>query len=174
MLPYPMHLTSYLLLSTLVLSGYTFALPVHSSGQAFLATPSTLDGRRDTKVLILGGGVAGVTAARALYEQGVTDFMIVEARGELGGRLTSQIFGAPGRQYTVEVGANWVQGTQTGGGTENPIWALAKKHNIITRQSNYSESISAFIPCFTPTMSLTQMVQQRMTIQAPSTSKIRS
>ncbi|OSX57036.1 hypothetical protein POSPLADRAFT_1158026 [Postia placenta MAD-698-R-SB12] len=139
-----MHLTSYLLLAPLVLTGYTFALPVHSSGQAFLAAPSTLDGRRDTKVLILGGGVAGVTAARALYEQGVTDFMIVEARGELGGRLTSQTFGAPGRQYTVEVGANWVQGTQTGGGTENPIWALAKKHNIITRQSNFSESITTY------------------------------
>ena len=45
---------------------------------------------RDTKVLILGGGVAGVTAARTLHEEGI-DF-IVEARHELGGMM-SHTFG---------------------------------------------------------------------------------
>ena len=35
----------------------------------------------DASVLILGGGVAGIIAARTLYEQGITDFTIVEARG---------------------------------------------------------------------------------------------
>lgn len=35
----------------------------------------------DPTVLILGGGVAGVIAARTLYEQGITNFVIVEARG---------------------------------------------------------------------------------------------
>lgn len=34
-----------------------------------------------TSVLILGGGVAGVIAARTLYEQGITNFTIIEARG---------------------------------------------------------------------------------------------
>lgn len=33
------------------------------------------------RVLILGGGVAGVIAARTLHEQGITNFTIVEARG---------------------------------------------------------------------------------------------
>ncbi len=32
-------------------------------------------------VLILGGGVAGVIAARTLHERGITNFKIVEARG---------------------------------------------------------------------------------------------
>ncbi|OJA10343.1 hypothetical protein AZE42_10647, partial [Rhizopogon vesiculosus] len=40
------------------------------------------DGRstKDAKVLILGGGVTGVIAARTLHEQGMDDFIIVEAR----------------------------------------------------------------------------------------------
>jgi NAD(P)-binding Rossmann-like domain len=37
-----------------------------------------------TKVAVLGGGMAGVIAARTLNEQGVHDFVIVEARTELG------------------------------------------------------------------------------------------
>lgn len=95
----------------------------------------------DATVLILGGGVAGVIAARTLHEQGIDDFVIVEAREELGGRLMAHSFGAADKKYTVELGANWVQGTQTGDGTENPIWALAKKHNISTHTSDYFSSI---------------------------------
>ena len=85
---------------------------------------------RDTKVLILGGGVAGVTAARTLHEEGI-DF-IVEARHELGGMMSHTF----GENWTVEVGANWVQGTQTGSGPANPVWELAKKHNISLRSSH--------------------------------------
>ncbi|PCH42764.1 amine oxidase [Wolfiporia cocos MD-104 SS10] len=101
-------------------------------------------GVHDTKILILGGGVAGVIAARTLYEQGVSDFIIIEAREELGGRMMSHTFGVEGHQYTVELGANWVQGTQVGAGAGNPIWDLAQKHNITTRANRYHESISTF------------------------------
>ncbi|KAH9980564.1 hypothetical protein BJV74DRAFT_727251, partial [Russula compacta] len=58
------------------------------------------------------------------------DFLIVEARDELGGRMHSTLFGAPGHQLTVELGANWVQGTQEGDGPANPIFDLARKYNI--------------------------------------------
>ena len=44
--------------------------------------------------------------------------------------MLSHTFGEPGRQYTVELGANWVQGTRTGDGPENPVWTLAKKHGL--------------------------------------------
>lgn len=60
-------------------------------------------GSKDATVLILGGGVSGIIAARTLRENGITDFRIVEARGELGGRLRSIQFGAPGKERTVEV-----------------------------------------------------------------------
>lgn len=59
--------------------------------------------QKDASVLILGGGVSGIIAAETLTEQGIHDFIIIEARDELGGRLQSEVFGEPGRQVTVEV-----------------------------------------------------------------------
>ena len=100
--------------------------------------------RKDTTVLILGGGVAGVTAARTLHEQGIDDFIILEARHELGGRMMSHTFGATGKQWAVEVGANWVQGTQTGDGPANPIWELAKKHNVSLRSSHNFDDVGKY------------------------------
>ncbi|KAI0640883.1 amine oxidase [Trametes meyenii] len=100
--------------------------------------------RKDAKVLILGGGVAGVIAARTLHEQGIDDFVIVEARPELGGRMMSHDFGIERNRWTVEVGANWVQGTQTDKGPANPIWELAKKHNISLRSSDYTGSVETY------------------------------
>jgi len=72
-----------------------------------LARDDTLSKGKDPKdatVLILGGGVSGVIAAKTLTEKGITDFKIIEARDEIGGRLHSEVFGQPGRQVTVEVG----------------------------------------------------------------------
>ncbi|PCH42978.1 amine oxidase [Wolfiporia cocos MD-104 SS10] len=98
----------------------------------------------NASVLILGGGVAGVIAARTLYEQGITDFMIVEARDELGGRLQTETIGAPGNEWVVERGPNWVQGTQTGNGPENPIWALVKKHGVKTQYNDWYDSMTTY------------------------------
>lgn len=97
--------------------------------------------RKDAKVLILGGGVAGIIAARTLHERGIDDFIILEARNELGGRMMSHSFGVEGNQWMVEVGANWVQGTQTERGPANPIWELAKKHNVSLHSSHYFGSV---------------------------------
>ena len=95
----------------------------------------------DTQVLILGGGVAGIIAARTLAAQGITDFLIVEARDELGGRMRSTTFGAPKRQLTVELGANWIHGTQTDDGPANPIFELARKHNLdVVNSDAYTNS----------------------------------
>jgi len=78
-----------------------------------------------TKVAILGGGLAGTMAARTLAENNITEFLIVEARGELGGRLMSSEF----MGQTVELGANWVHGTTNKfTGESNPIWELALKY----------------------------------------------
>lgn len=99
------------------------------------------DGNRHVEVLILGGGVAGVIAARTFHEQGVDDFLVVEARDELGGRLRSTTFGGK----TIELGANWIQGTQTGNGPENPILTLAKKHNLKTQFNDLFGSLSTFL-----------------------------
>ena len=59
---------------------------------------------KDATVLILGGGVSGIIAAKTLTEKGITNYKIIEARDELGGRLHSEVFGEKDRQVTVEVG----------------------------------------------------------------------
>ena len=90
------------------------------------------------KVLILGGGVAGVIAARTLHQNGIDDFLIVDALDDLGGRMMSHKFAGK----TIELGANWIQGTQAGDGLANPIFELAKKHNITTQFNDWFGSIS--------------------------------
>ncbi|KAF7113937.1 hypothetical protein CNMCM5793_006120 [Aspergillus hiratsukae] len=63
---------------------------------------TSADGRR-------GGGVAGITAAQALANASIDDFLILEYRDRLGGRLRHEEFGEDenGNPYVVELGANW-------------------------------------------------------------------
>ncbi|RAK89273.1 polyamine oxidase [Aspergillus costaricaensis CBS 115574] len=89
----------------------------------------------ETEVVILGAGVAGVTAAETLHNNGVEDFIVLEYQDRIGGRMHEVTFGK-GQQYVVEAGANWVHGT---GGPEthvNPIWDLAIKANLRTLTSD--------------------------------------
>ena len=99
---------------------------------AFIPLLVSAQNRTDlkTKVVILGAGLTGVTAAKALaLERNITDFLIIEALPEVGGRLKQSSIGG----YPIEVGGNWIQGLGT-----NPIWALAQKYNVTNRYSNWS------------------------------------
>lgn len=98
-----------------------------------------------TTVLILGGGMTGIIAARTLHEQGIDDFIILDAKTQLGGRMSAKTFGVTGRQVVIEAGPNWVQGTQQGNGPANPIWELALKHNLTTAYSDWYGSVSMYI-----------------------------
>lgn len=103
---------------------------------------------KDASVLILGGGVTGVIAARTLHERGHDNFIVVDARGELGGRMQTEAFGTPGNTHTVEQGPNWVQGTQTGNGPVNPIFTLAQKHNVTVQFNDLFGSLCKFTSIF--------------------------
>ncbi|KAI9274365.1 hypothetical protein BDA99DRAFT_545476 [Phascolomyces articulosus] len=76
-----------------------------------------------TKVAVLGGGVSAISAVRNLTEGGIDDFMIIEAREELGGRAQNHPFAG----INVEKGCNWVQGLGS-----NPINILSKKYGLET------------------------------------------
>ena len=89
------------------------------------------------KVLILGGGVTGVIAARTLHEAGIDDFLLIEARDELGGRMQT----APFAGEIIEQGPNWIQGTQTDDGPANPIFVLAQKHKLKTQFNDWFGSV---------------------------------
>ncbi|KAH7184769.1 uncharacterized protein B0J16DRAFT_340440 [Fusarium flagelliforme] len=92
-----------------------------------------------TKVAILGAGAAGIAAAQNLTAAGIKDFMILEHNDYIGGRLRKQSFGKnkEGKPYTIEFGANWVEGIGSEETNENPIWLLAKKHNLKSTFSDY-------------------------------------
>lgn len=56
-----------------------------------------------TTVAVVGGGLAGLTAARRLHDDGV-DVRVIEARDRVGGRtLTREVGGEP-----VDLGAQWI------------------------------------------------------------------
>jgi polyamine oxidase len=73
-------------------------------------------------------------AARVLADNGVEDFLILEAADRIGGRLMKHEFAG----LTVESGAGWVAGV--GGNNVNPIWELANKHSLRTCYSDYSNA----------------------------------
>ncbi|RDW69201.1 amine oxidase-5 [Coleophoma cylindrospora] len=99
---------------------------------------------KSTKVAVLGAGVAGITAAQVLSNHSVTDFLILEYNTAIGGRCRADKFGKDrdGDPYTVELGANWIQGTVTEGGPENPIWTLVKKYGVKNEFTNLSSLLT--------------------------------
>ncbi|KAL1630969.1 hypothetical protein SLS56_004643 [Neofusicoccum ribis] len=99
---------------------------------------------RKTTVAVLGAGVAGITAAQALSNQSISDFVIVDRNSYVGGRVAHTTFGSKpdGSPYVVELGANWIQGLVSEGGPENPIWTLGKKYNVTNTYSNYSSILT--------------------------------
>ena len=82
-----------------------------------------------SKILILGAGMSGIKAAETFYKAGIDDFTILEAWHRVGGRMRTTTF----QNTTIELGANWVQGTKN-----NPIWELAKKYNL---KGNYTMAV---------------------------------
>ncbi|TVY80942.1 Polyamine oxidase [Lachnellula suecica] len=93
------------------------------------------------QVAVLGAGMAGIAAAQTLHNASITDFHIIDVNSYIGGRVAHTTFGtnpSTGKPYTVELGANWVQGLGSPGGPENPIWTLAKKWGLNNTYSNYS------------------------------------
>ena len=83
------------------------------------------------KVLILGAGVAGITAAKTLYDQGITDFLVLEGQDYVGGRIKQVSFAG----MKVEEGANWIHYAD---GEHNPLMPLRNKYNLTGQISNFA------------------------------------
>jgi monoamine oxidase len=80
-------------------------------------------GGRGGSVLVVGAGLGGISAARALKASGY-EVVVLEARDRVGGRTVSVPLG---RGAVVDLGASWIHGV-----TGNPIAALAKELGIDT------------------------------------------
>jgi len=62
------------------------------------------EAKMKAKVLILGAGLSGITAAKTLLENNITDFYVLEGQDYIGGRIHAVEF----EGVTIETGANWL------------------------------------------------------------------
>jgi monoamine oxidase len=94
---------------------------VSASSHPVVAQTQTAD------VLVIGAGIAGLAAARALTDAGLR-VKVLEARDRIGGRVnTSTELGIP-----VDLGASWIHGV-----TGNPITQLARQAKLKTVPTDY-------------------------------------
>ncbi len=80
------------------------------------------------RVLVIGAGFAGLSAARALRQSG-WEVIVLEARDRTGGRVsTDRSSGMP-----VDLGPSWLHA-----GPKNPLKSLAAASGIATRVTDYA------------------------------------
>lgn len=78
----------------------------------------------DAQVIIVGAGFAGLTAANALVDAGVT-VVVLEARDRVDGRVhAGQLAG-----HTIDLGGMWVSSAQP------RVWALLQRHRLETYET---------------------------------------
>lgn len=76
------------------------------------------------EVVVIGGGVSGLSAASRLIQLGVHDVCVLEARGRLGGRVVA--IDIDGEK--LQLGAMWIHGV-----LGNPMHELAVQHGLVPR-----------------------------------------
>lgn len=74
------------------------------------------------KIAIIGAGIAGLSAARALFAGGLQNLTIFEAANRIGGRIHTVPFG----DHHLELGAQWLHGQQ-----ENVLYRFAEEHQLL-------------------------------------------
>jgi monoamine oxidase len=92
---------------------------------------SAMDTRNsEKKILVIGAGIAGLSAARYLKDRGY-DVLVLEGRDRIGGRLWTS---TRWPELPVDLGASWIHGMDG-----NPLTELARKIQaslVITRFEN--------------------------------------
>ncbi|MEM7272726.1 MAG: NAD(P)/FAD-dependent oxidoreductase [Actinomycetota bacterium] len=79
------------------------------------------------RVIVVGAGAAGLTAARLLHRHG-RDVVVIEGRDRIGGRMsTVEMDGA-----RVDEGAAWIDGHRS-----NPLMALSAQAGLATTRADY-------------------------------------
>lgn len=78
-------------------------------------------------VAIVGAGIAGLAAAKELVESGCGNIVILEAENRVGGRIHTITHNG----IDLELGAQWIHGKQ------NPIYEIAKQHNLVAGEKSF-------------------------------------
>nr|CAD7257074.1 unnamed protein product [Timema shepardi] len=104
-----------------------------------MASARNIEIKNRCKILIIGAGMAGLSAAKQLIQNNITDFKILEARNRIGGRIVSvqtavelnttsalANYATEADSHKVELGANWIHGV-----LGNPMYELAMANGLI-------------------------------------------
>ncbi|MBC7281009.1 FAD-dependent oxidoreductase [Hoeflea sp.] len=105
-----------------------------SAACPFALAPARAQAQPD--VIIIGAGMAGLSAARALNERGAAT-LVLEARDRIGGRIWTSNQWA---HVPVDLGASWIHGTDG-----NPLTHLADEAGIARKQTRWDPN-----PVFKP------------------------
>ncbi|KAL0964033.1 hypothetical protein UPYG_G00317370 [Umbra pygmaea] len=85
------------------------------------------------KVVVIGAGLAGLSAASTLVKAGFQHIQILEAMGRPGGRVhTTRPFG----QDIIELGANWIHGQEG-----NPLFLLAQEQDLLLKENSSAKTM---------------------------------
>ena len=106
-----------------------------------LSVASSAETRKEAKVLILGAGLSGITAAKTLLENNITDFYVLEGQDYIGGRIHAVQF----EGFTIETGANWVH--LLNDEDTAPLVKRKKETEMSGVWCNYSDVIIRLVCC---------------------------
>jgi len=74
-----------------------------------VALPRSRRSHEQADVAIVGAGISGLAAAHQLQRSGLNSFLVLDARGQVGGRILNQVVAGK----TVEGGGEWIGPTHT-------------------------------------------------------------
>ena len=97
------------------------------------------EANKKAKVLILGAGLSGITAAKILLENNITDFYVLEGQDYIGGRIHAMQF----EGVTIETGANWLHFLDDD--DTAPLVKRMEEAELGGVSSNYSDFIIRFV-----------------------------
>jgi monoamine oxidase len=78
----------------------------------------------NSKIVIIGGGAAGISALSKLLEYGYKNVILLEAEKRIGGRIESVPFGA----NFVDLGAQWIHGEKN-----NVVYNMVHDYKVLDK-----------------------------------------
>ncbi|XP_073675689.1 polyamine oxidase (exo-N4-amino) 1 [Garra rufa] len=88
---------------------------------------------RNPSIVVVGAGVAGLSAAKKLKEYGFNDVTVLEASEKVGGRVATAALG----NACVDTGAQYIHGTSE----KNPVYCLLKKSGLLDHIPEMGEEV---------------------------------